>query len=292
MNSRIEKYLDELRTAIADLDRSTIQDALANAEDHLNTALQAELAEDPNANPGEVAEKVIEQYGSPEDIRDVYSDIEEFTVPVFASSPPGRSSRGFKGFLGVVSEPRAWAACLYMILSLVTGTFYFTWAVTGFSLSISLIILIIGLPIMMLFFLSVRGLGLVEGRLVEALLGIRMPRRAVVPRGGSWWEKFKIMFTTRSTWTTFLYLILMQPIGILYFTLMITLFSLGLSFIGAPVIQYAFNEPLIEPNIWIPFYAMPLVIAFGGLLIILTLHLAKFIASIHGRFAKGMLVSG
>ena len=291
MNSRIEKYLDELKTAMADLDRSTIQDALANAEDHLSAALQAELAENPDTNAREVVERVIEQYGSPEDIRDVYSDIEEFTTPVFAENTAGSSNRGFKGFLGVVGEPRAWAACLYMILSFVTGTFYFTWAVTGFSLSMSLIVLIIGLPVTLLFFLSVRGLGFVEGRLVEALLGIRMPRRAIVPRAGSWWEKFKIMFTTGSTWKTLVYMILMLPIGVVYFTLIVTLFSLGLSLIGTPVIQYALHEPMIEPNIWIPFYAMPLIMALGGLLIILTLHLAKFVASVQGRFAKAMLVS-
>ena len=291
MNSSIERYLDHLKTAMADMDRSTIQDALANAEDHLNAAVQGELLENPGADPGETAEKVIKLYGSPEDIRDVYLDIEEFTTPVFAEPVSGRRTRGFSGFFSVIGEPGAWAACLYMVLSLVTGTFYFTWAVTGFSLSVSLILLIIGLPVTMLFFLSVRGLGFVEGRLVEALLGIRMPRRAIVPKEGSWWKKFKTMLTTGSTWKTLAYMILMHPIGVVYFTVIITLFSLGLSLIGAPVIQYAFNEPLIEPNIWIPFYAMPAVMALGGLLIILTLHFAKLISSIHGRFAKAMLVS-
>ena len=291
MNSRIEKYLDELKAAMAGLDRSTIQDALANAEDHLNAALQAEMSENPGASTGELVEKVIEQYGTPEDIRDVYSDIEEFTMPVFAKPVSKPAGKGFKGFLAVVGEPRAWAACLYMILSLVTGIFYFTWAVTGFSTSVSLIVLIVGLPILLLFFLSLRGLGFVEGRLVEALLGVRMPRRAIVPHEGSWWDKFKIVFSTGTSWTTLVYMILMMPIGIAYFTIMVTLFSLGLSFIGAPLIQYVFNEPMIEPAIWIPIYGMPLVMAAGGLIIILTLHLAKFVASIHGRFAKAMLVS-
>lgn len=291
MNSRIEKYLDELKSVMADLDRSTIQDALANSEDHLSAALHAELAENPEAKPEEVIKNVIEKYGSPEDIRDVYSDIEEFTTPVFAENSTDGTHRGFKSFLGVVGEPRAWAACLYMILSFATGTFYFTWAVTGFSLSISLIVLIIGIPVTLLFFLSIRGLGFVEGRVVEALLGIRMPRRAIVPRVGSWLEKFKIMFTTGSTWKSLIYMILMLPIGTIYFSLIVTLFSLGLSFIGAPVLQYAFNEPLIEPNIWVPFYAMPLVMIAGGIVIILTLHFAKFIALVHGKFAKVMLVS-
>ncbi len=287
--SHIEKYLDDLRAALGDLDRSTVHDALANAEDHLLEALRSEQELNPDADPGELAKKIIGLYGSPEDIRGVYSDIEEQTTPVFAGKPSGKG--GFGAFLGIVGDPGAWAACLYMVLSLVTGTFYFSLAVTGLSLSFSLILLIIGLPVMMLFFLAVRGLGFVEGRLVEALLGTRMPRRAIVPRGGSWWEKFKVMFTTGSTWTTLVYMVLMQPLGILYFTLIVTLFSLAISLMGAPVIQYGFGHAVIEPDIRVPFYAMPLVMAAGGLLVILTLHLARLTTRIHGRFAKAMLVS-
>lgn len=284
----IEKYLDDLRAALGDLDRSTVHDALADAEDHLLEALRSERELNPDADPGELAEKVIGLYGSPEDIRGVYSDIEEQTTPVFAGKPAGK--RGFGGFLGIVGDPGAWAACLYMVLSVVTGTFYFSWAVAGVSLSFSLILLIVGLPVMMLFFLSVRGLGFVEGRLVEALLGTRMPRRAIVPRGGSWWEKFKVMFTTGSTWTTLIYMVLMQPLGVLYFTLIVTLFSLAISLMGAPVIQYGFRESVIQPEVSVPFYAMPLVMALGGLLVVGTLHLARLVTALHGKFAKAMLV--
>jgi hypothetical protein len=291
MNSHIEKYLDDLREAMRDLDKSTIQDALANAEDHLDSALKAEIAENKERNKDEIIQEIIQRYGSPEEIRDVYSDIEDFTTPVFAMEP-GRHRRGFRGFVSVVAEPRAWAALLYMILSLVTGIFYFTWSATGLSLSISLLVLIIGIPIAFLFLLSVRGLGFVEGRMVEAMLGVRMPRRSVSPgEGTNWWEKFKIILSTRSTWTTLLYMMLMMPIGILYFTLVVTLLSTGLGFIGSPVVQYILNEPLIDPDIWVPFYALPVFMAFGALLIVLTLHLAKFVGRIHGRFAKAMLVS-
>ncbi len=287
--SHIEKYLDDLRAALGDLDRSTVHDALANAEDHLLEALRSEQELNPDSDPAELAEKVISLYGSPEDIRGVYSDIEEQTTPVFAGKPSGKVGGG--AFLGIVGDPGAWAACLYMVLSLVTGTFYFSLAVTGLSLSLSLILLIIGLPVMMLFFLAVRGLGFVEGRLVEALLGTRMPRRAIVPRGGSWWEKFKVMFTTGSTWTTLIYMVLMQPLGILYFTFIVTLFSLAISLMGAPVLQYGFGHAVIEPEIRVPLYAMPLVMALGGLLVVGTLHLARFVTGVHGKLAKAMLVS-
>ena len=55
--------------------------------------------------------------------------------------------------------------------------FYFTWAVVGASLSVSLLILIIGVPLLVLFLGSIRALAFIEGRMVEVLLGVRMPRR-------------------------------------------------------------------------------------------------------------------
>ncbi len=291
MNRQIENYLDDLKNALADLDRSTVQDALADAEDHLNTAYQIETEENSDVDTRELLRAIIEKYGTPEDILEQYSDIEEITTPVFAVSEK-KESNGFRGFCEVVAEPRAWAACLYMILSLVTGIFYFTWVTTGLSVSLGLLVLVIGIPLALLFLLSVRGLGFIEGRMVEALLGVRMPRRAITPgEGRNWWAKFKIILTTRSTWTTLIYLFLHMPLGIIYFTLIVTLFSLGLSFVGAPVIQYGLHEPLITPEFWVPFYAMPFVMAAGGMLIVLTLHLAKGIGKLHGRFAKTMLVS-
>ncbi len=291
MNRQIESYLDDLKNALADLDRSTVQDALADAEDHLNTAYQIETEENPDADTAELLRAIIEKYGTPEDILEQYSDIEEITTPVFAITG-NKTSNGFLGFCEVVAEPRAWAASLYMILSLVTGVFYFTWVTTGLSISLGLLVLVIGIPLALLFLLSVRGLGFVEGRMVEALLGVRMPRRAITPGDGkNWWTKFKIILTTRSTWTTLIYLFLLMPLGIIYFTLIVTLFSLALSFIGAPVIQYGLHEPFISPEFWVPFYAMPFVMAGGGMLIVLTLHLAKGIGKLHGRFAKIMLVS-
>ncbi|MFC1984321.1 hypothetical protein ACFLVO_04865 [Chloroflexota bacterium] len=51
-----------------------------------------------------------------------------------------------KRFFGVFVDPIAWGSFLYPLFSLATGILYFTWVVTGISLSTGLIVLIIGLP--------------------------------------------------------------------------------------------------------------------------------------------------
>jgi hypothetical protein len=93
-----------------------------------------------------------------------------------------------------------------MVLALATGIFYFTWVVAGISMSAGLAVLIIGVPFVILYFGSVRVLSLVEGRLVEVMLGERMPRRPLyAARGRPWPERIKDMFTDPRTWSTQLY---------------------------------------------------------------------------------------
>jgi len=69
-------------------------------------------------------------------------------------------------FFGVFADPRAWGALLYLFLSLGIGIVYFTWVVLGVSLSLGLLVLIIGIPFAGLFLLSIRGIAFIEGRLV------------------------------------------------------------------------------------------------------------------------------
>ena len=134
-----------------------------------------------------------------------------------------RARRRSGRFFGVAADPRAYAALFYMLLSLATGIFYFTWAVTGISMSVGLAILIIGLPFAVLFFGTVRVLSLVEGRIIEVMLGERMPRRPLyAERGKPVLERIKEMFTDPRTWSTLLYMLLMLPLGIVYFTMAVT----------------------------------------------------------------------
>ena len=196
-------------------------------------------------------------------------------------------------FFGVVTEPKAWAAGLFMLFSLATGIFYFTWAVTGISLSASLLILVIGIPLAGVFLLSIRGLALMEGRLVEALLGVRMPRRPLFSNKElSLWGRLKYLVTDRYTWTAMVYMLLMLPLGIIYFTLFVTLLALSLSLIARPILEYGFGIPAFTFNFdyYTPAWLMPFSVIGGILLGVVSLHLFKLIGKMHGNFAKSMLV--
>ena len=137
---------------------------------------------------------------------------------------------------GVAADPYTYGSLFYMLLAMATGIFYFTWVVTGASVSVGLLILIIGIPLLLLFLMSVRLLSLVEGRIVEVLLGVRMPRRPLyTQRGKTWLARIGEMFTDLRTWSAMLYLLLMMPLGIAYFTLVVTLVSVSLGLIVSPL---------------------------------------------------------
>jgi uncharacterized membrane protein len=300
----IQTYLDDLKAALQGADKATVQDALADAEEHLRTALESEKADQEDLAENEVIQGVIQTYGEAEEIAQAYLSWEQNLPPALAATPAARriasansTVNAYPGFFGVFADPRAWGGLVYMLISLVTGTLYFSWAVTGLSTSLGVMILIIGIPVMILFLLSVRGLSFLEGRLVEALLGERMPRRASFTDNSlPWKERLVQLLTGKSTWLGLIYMILMLPLGIIYFTVMVTLIALAAAFIAAPIAAIVFNVPFEAISygevIWhLPDYLTPLVAVFGVFLATVTMHLARWTGRVHGKFAKALLVS-
>lgn len=294
MSEAIERYLDELRGQLAGSDPATVQDAVSDAEEHLRSALDQAMGE-PGTTESTVLPGIIEEYGKPEEVAKSYREIEQRMAPPFSQAKPESDDRNpAQRFVGVLIEPRAYAALFFMLFSMITGIIYFTWAVTGISLSVGLLVTILGLPFFGLFVFSVQGLSLVEGRLIEALLGIRMPRRTASYRSGKGiWGKFKARVSDRRVWTTIFYLILKLPLGVISFSVFVVLLAYGLQLILLPVLMYIFGFPFLVINsiqFFAPFWLVPFLMLAGFLDMIMILHLAKWVGRAFGAMAKGMLV--
>ena len=298
----IQTYLNDLKAALKGSDKATIQDALADAEEHLRTALETEQSEVDELDESVALSKIIADYGEPAEIAEAYQSWETPLPAALAQTPAGRraaaaTEKSYPGFFGVYADPRAWGGLVYMLLSLLTGIIYFTWAVTGLSVSLGVMVLIIGIPVAIIFLLSFRGVAFLEGRLVEALLGERMPRRASFTDSSlPWKERLKLLLTGKSTWLSSIYMILMLPLGILYFTVIVTLVSVAVALIGAPIMAYVFNIPIgtfsYGVEIWtLPDHLTPLLSVVGVGLATITMHLARWTGKVHGKFAKALLVS-
>jgi uncharacterized membrane protein len=295
MINSIDDYLKQLRKELAGCDRAIVQDALSDAGEHLKNSVENLRAENPEMTESEALQQIIEGYGTPKEIAEIYKEMESRISPSLApEQKPGNRSL-LARFFGVVIDPRAYGAFFYLIFSLALGVIYFTWAVTGISLSLGLLVMIFGVLVFGVFILSVRGISLMEGRLVEALLGIRMPRRpffSTTERG--LWPKFKSVISDQYTWFALIYMLLMLPLGTFYFSLFVTLISSSVWLIIGPILQTA-NESWIHVNghvYYTPGWLIPFSIIGGMLLFVITMHLARIIGKLHGNLAKVMLVRG
>ena len=187
---------------------------------------------------------------------------------------------------------------MFMLLALPTGIFYFVWAVVGISLTIPFFLFIFGIPFALLFLGSVRILSHVEGRIVEGLLGVRMPRRLPAQSSGQTiWARIGEALADIRTWSSLLYLLLRLPLGIIYFTLALIGIVLPVALIGGSLIGLVSGESHVHfsdvPWLNHLFHTAPglvLMMALGAFLIFVVLHMAKGIGWLHGRLAESLLV--
>ncbi|MCC7199881.1 MAG: sensor domain-containing protein [Gammaproteobacteria bacterium] len=288
----IQQYLEQLRGALAGEDPALVQDALYDAEEYL----RAEVLSHPGKTESDVLELIASTYGAPDEVADAYRQTEKQVRTALA--PPKRPVRrtAIGQFFGVYGDPRAWTSLFFMLLSIVTGVLYFSVTVTGASLSLGLLILIVGIPILLLFLGFERVLALVEGRIVEGLLGVRMPRRPRYPATGvPMLERIKDMLKDRRTYTTMLYFLLMLPLGVAYFTVAVVGVTVSAALVAAPFAFVLEDMGMIQLSSgvsWHPTPALGIVAAAGGVLMAtLLLHLARGVGIVHGALAKHLLVA-
>ena len=290
----IPAYLERLRRSLDGCDPALAQDARYDAEDYL----RSELAANPGKSEAEVISSVAGSYGAPDEVADIYRDTEVRVQTALRAPPPPPRKSVLGQFFGVLVDPHTYGSLFYMLLSLATGIFYFTWVVTGLSLSAGLAILIIGIPFFILFIGATRILALVEGRLVEVMLGERMPRRPLYSdRSLPMLQRIGAMFTDPRTWGTMLYFVAMLPLGIAYFTVVVTTMSVGLALVALPFAQalgygdyvHIHHTGWLDPT---SPWAWPLLVLAGLLLVFATLHLARLVGRMHGKLAKYLLVHG
>src|SRR5262249_15080791 len=252
-------------------------------------------------------ELIASTYGAPEEVAAAYRDTEAKVKAELKTPAPRATAQtsAWRRYFGVYMDWRAHTALFYMLLSPATGIIYFTFVVTGVSLSLGLAILIIGVPFFLAFIGIARVIALGEGRLLEAATGERMPRRPIHPGPPApLLTRIVEMLKDGRTWTTLLYLLVMLPLGIIYFTLAITGLGVGLRFTLAPLIfagrdfgwfPPGFSAGVIQldhhtyesPD---TFLGALVCLAFGIVIITLVMHAARAIVRGHARLAKALLV--
>ncbi|MBU6470193.1 MAG: sensor domain-containing protein [Gammaproteobacteria bacterium] len=283
----IQDYLEQLRAALSGADPALIQDALYDAEEYL----RGELHGHPDQSEEQILAAIATSYGAPEEVADAYRATEAKVQAALRTPRPAKRPSVLGRFFSVLSDPRAYASLFYLLMGLFTGIFYFTWVMAGSALSFGMLPLIIGIPFFLLFLGSVRMLSLVEGRIVETLLGVRMPRRPPHP-GGSvpLFTRIKELLTDGRTWSTLFYMVLQLFLGILYFTMIIAWLAVALTLILSPLSHVWHSMIYINGPVVVSWFFWPLCVIAGILLLIALLHAVRAMGYVHGHIAKRLLV--
>lgn len=296
MNERLPttlpEYLAAIRLALAGADKALVQDALYDAEEHV----RGEMAANPGVPESELLARIASSYGSPEEVAAIYRDTEIKVQRALRPPPPPPATSPWRRTFGIAVDPRAWGALLYMLLSLLTGVLFFTVVSTGLSMSAGLALLIIGVPFFLLYLGLVRVLSLLEGRIVEGLLGERMPRRpANARRDLPFLERIVAMLKDPRTWLTQLYMVMLLPLGVLYFSIAATGLALALGLFFGPLVATVLDYPQVGIYLdgaqVVPAIAVvPAGMLLGAIIGLIVLYLARAIGVVHGAIAKHLLV--
>jgi len=288
----VEQYLDALRSALKGADPALVQDALYDAEEHL----RAELAAHAGDAEGDTLARIVLSYGAPDEVADAYRTNEATIQKALRTPAPRPRTTALGRFFGIYADPRAYLSLLYLLLALVTGIAYFTFATAGLGLSLGLAILIIGVPFFLLFIGAARIIALAEGRIVETLLGTRMPRRPAYPdRDTPFLQRIVEMLKDPRTWGTLLYLLAMLPLGVFYFSFAVVGLAISAAVIVLPIVLLLYDAGIVNIDGHVvgapPTAVLPLISIAGVLLLTVTMHLARGIGYLHGQLAKTLLVA-
>lgn len=284
----VDDYLRQLRAALAGAPPALIQDALGDAEDYL----REEVALDAYKPESEIIARVTRSFGRPEEVAAEYRAVEaRFERRAHLNLPPRR------GFFSIALDPRAYGGLLYALIALPVGIFYFVWVTVGLSLSAVFSILVVGVPFTLLFIASCRLIALLEGRIVETLLGKRMPRRLPTEerRITGVWPRIRAMLTDARTWSTMFYMVLQLPLGVAYFVIAVVGLTLSVGLVTGPFIEaivgrnVIFLSPAIDRFADTPL-GMGVMMVVGFLLFFVLLHLMKALSGLHARYAEATLV--
>ena len=206
----IDQYLGQLREELAGADSALIQDALYDAEEYL----RAEVAAHPDKSESDVLELIASTYGAPDEVAAAYRDT-EVKVKAAMATPRKEAKSAVGRFFGVFLDPRAYTSLILHVAGTAQGHHLFrAGGRPGFPCRPACSVLIIGVPFFLMFMAICRVVSLAEGRLIEAMTGVRMPRRPVYQgKALGFWARIGEMLKDPRTWTTIAYFILMLPIG-------------------------------------------------------------------------------
>jgi signal transduction histidine kinase len=139
---------------------------------------------------------------------------------------------------------RTWRETAYAIVALPLGVVWFSVFLTFLTTSLSLILFVVGLPLLVLTMWMARGAATAQRGVAGALLDLRIPKPPLVRTPGARpFRRFLDPVLQLSSWRALAYLLLFAfPLGLLSFLVAVIFWSISLGFVTAPIWYFAIPE--------------------------------------------------
>lgn len=149
--------------------------------------------------------------------------------------------------LSAYSDRRTYGSLAYSLLGLPIGVFGFVVVVTGFSLGLGLIVTLLGIPVLVATLVFARAMAMMERRLAWSLIGAAKPRRSppASASDGIFWQRLRELVTGRDAWREVAFVVLRLPLGILGFTIAVTIVGMMFGGFIHPIVTAAGFEDQI-----------------------------------------------
>jgi uncharacterized membrane protein len=292
----LKSYISDLRKELKGVDEALVVDAVDDATEHLEMMLEDILENGEAKTRSEAVDLATKRYGSPSLIAMEYITNDTELKEKKEEKRKKRKEEGLlQSMFNVYKDPYSYLGIFYFILLFPIGIFYFTYIVTMVSVGLGLAITIVGLPLLFLFLLSVYPIAWMHGRLTEVALGIRLPKkpRKMRARGGAW-NRVKTILKDPRLYSSLLYLFLMFPLGIIYFTLVVTFLSVSLFLFVTPILALfgiVAGYPVGLPGDPVFQFGQAVVgFILGFLVLTWTLHVVNLLGTFQGCLSRWLLL--
>lgn len=213
-----------------------------------------------------------------------------------------------------LGRKQTWLNITYLFMSFPLGIIYFVFLVTMLSVGLSTVIIWVGLPILFLTYLAIRGLAALERELARHILHVEIAdaRKYAARTKFSWVQWVKNGLSSPTTWKSLAYLFLKFPLGIFSFSVALTLLVASFTLTLEPV-AYLINANILaiinahghEAQSWLPFFVYTngtfdmgmfvrsfLGVPAGIMLTLGSLYFLNGLAWLSGQLARVMLSTG
>jgi signal transduction histidine kinase len=199
--------------------------------------------------------------------------------------------------LAPLLDPRTLTATIYLLVSMSIGLTWHLVLAVGLSLGVATLIIWVGIFVLALTLLAWRGGAWLERRWVRLMLGVEIPDPYRPLPSGSLWRRARVLASDPATWKDLAYLVLLFPLGLVWFVVTTTLWTFALGFLTAPLWYWIPNHGAAallvnDDRRYLVLDTLPealLAGVVGAALVVAAAWAVRGMATAHGAVAQALL---